>query len=91
MPGWKSQAASRKEVTVRFNFPTFFLAAAVVIGIPAIASAEGVSTDCNDNAPGRHVSSEAIGAMRNGGDWITGMNSGSPRGGPNGTANAGPF
>jgi hypothetical protein len=73
---------------VRFNFPTACLAAAVVIiGIPAIASAQGISTDRNGNATGRHVSSGAIGAMRNGAHWITRMNSGSPRGGPNGSPN----
>jgi hypothetical protein len=77
---------------VRFNFPTTCLAAAVVIiGIPAIASAQGVSTDRNGNATGsRHVSSGAIGAMRNGAHWITGMNSGSQRVGPNGSRNAAP-
>jgi hypothetical protein len=77
---------------VRFNFPTACLAAAVVIiGIPAIASAQGVSTDRNGNATGsRHVGSGAIGAMRNGAHWIAGMNSGSQRGGPNGSRNAAP-
>ena len=63
---------------MRFNLPTACLAAAVVIGIPAIASAQGESTDRKFNATGsRHVSSGAIGAMRNGAHWITGMNSGS--------------
>ena len=76
---------------MRFNLPTACLAAAVVIGIPAIASAQGVSTDRNGNATGsRHISSGAIGAMRNGAHWITGMNSGSQRVGPNGSRNAAP-
>jgi hypothetical protein len=76
---------------MRFNFPTACLAAAVVIGLPAIASAQGGSTDRNSNAAGsRHVSSGAIGAMRNGAHWITGMNSGSQRGGPNGLRNVAP-
>jgi hypothetical protein len=72
------------------NLPTACLAVVVAIGIPAIASAQGVSTDRNSNATGRHVSSGAIGAMRNGAHWIAGMNSGSQRVGPNGTRNAAP-
>ena len=76
---------------MRFNFPTAGLSAALVIGISAIASAQGGSTDRNSNAMGsRHVSSGAIGAMRNGAHWITGMNSGSQRGGPNGSRNVAP-
>ena len=87
------KAPDRKQVgiTMRFNLPTACLAAVVVIGIPAIASAQGESTERNSNATGsRHVSSGAIGAMRNGAHWITGMNSGSQRGGPNGSRNAAP-
>jgi hypothetical protein len=69
-----------------FNFPTACLAAAVVIGIPAIASAQGVSIDRNGYAMGsRHVSSGIIGAMRNGAHVPTEMNSGSQRTGPNGS------
>ena len=67
-----------------FNFPTACLAAAVVMGIPSIASAQGVSIDRNGYAMGsRHVSSGIIGAMRNGAHVPTGMNSGSQRTGPN--------
>jgi hypothetical protein len=69
-----------------FNFPTTCLVAAVVIGIPAIASAQSVSTDRNGYAMGsRHVSSGIIGAMRNGAHVPTGMYSGSQRTGPNGS------
>jgi hypothetical protein len=62
---------------MRFNLPTACLAAAVVIGTLAIASAQGESADRNSKVTGsRHVSSGAIGAMRNGAHGIPGMESG---------------
>ena len=81
---------------MQFSFRTACLAATVIIGATAIASAQGGSTDRNGNAIGsQHVGSGgghmSGGAMHNGMKGTTGMNSGSAaRDNPNGSPGSAP-